>query len=249
MYFSSGKSIIISTFLAFSFVACGGGDSGSSSSSKTINSDITNTTTTKIQDTKSGIATYKDLFSMTNAHPDKTGLILDAHGVQGLKVTCGNTETLTEKNGLFQCNNLPLSIYLGDFKLGELSAIAKDKLIYTQDILHVPRAATMNPDVTKLSMILQSLDEDADLENGINITQESIDILNSDLANYTNIALLTMENVTNIINDVIETRKMNNPDAKLVKVTLKQAQDNLTQALASAPAAKMDTMSFTSINK
>jgi len=251
MYLASGKSIIISTFLVFSFVACGGGDSGSNDSSKTTSSDmnVTNTITTKIQDTKSDIVTYKDLFSMTNTYPNKTGLILDAHGVQGLKLACGDKEILSEQNGLFLCNSFPLSIYIGNFKLGELSSIAKDKLIYTQDILHIPRAATMHPNITKLSIILQSLDEDADLENGINITQESIDILNSDLSNFTNISQLTIEDITNIINNVIENRKINNPDTKLVKVTIKQAQNNLTQALANAPVTEIDTMSFTSISK
>lgn len=249
MYFSHLKSIVIATFLAFSFVACGGdAGSGSSSTPKTDTNASQNITTT-MQDIKAGVATYKDLFSMPDTHPDKTALILDAYGVQGLKVTCGNKETHTEQNGLFECNTLPLSIYLGDFKLGEFSAIPKDKLIYTQDILHLPRAATVHPDVTKLSMILQSLDEDADISNGITITQASLDILNSDLANFTNITQLTMEDVTNIISDVIKTRKAENPETKLTKVTIKQAQDNLTQALASAPATKMDTMVFTSINK
>jgi len=229
-------------------------NTGNTSTDTTTTVVDTNTTDTNNTATEEQIpvlpnVAYKDLFSMKDSAPYKTGIFVDAHGVQGLKVICGSGENKTEQYGLFTCDDFPLSVYIGNFKLGELSKIPDDKIIYTQDILNIARAATMHPDVTKVSMILQSLDEDAQLSNGIEITQASIDILDNDLANYTNISELTVEDVNNIIDDVIATRKANDSKAKLVKVTKIKAQIDLTEALSNTPPKALNTMVYTSISE
>ena len=240
---------LLSLFIVISFAGCGG-DSGSSAQTTPSASNAMPSTKT-ITTTKNSLSMdslgYEDLFQLVDNQTDNTALVLNAQGIKGLRVTCGGQETVTGQYGLFTCNTLPLNIYLGDFKIGTLPNIPKDKIIYTQDILHLPRAATMHPDVTKLSMILQSLDEDANLDNGIEITQESMDLLDNELANFKNIQELTIADVSNIIDNVIAARKANDSQVHLTKVTEKEAQINLTEALANTPAKSLNVTSFRSI--
>ena len=252
MQFNTLKLTLLSFITATSFLGCGEGAGSSTQATPSSANAVPDTNNTskiinKIQDPLTTAVSYADLFSLLNKQTDKTGLIIDAHGVEGLTIQCGTNQIPTNQYGLFTCDTFPLSIYLGNFKIGTLTALPKDKIIYTQDILHLPRAATMHPDVTKLSMILQSLDEDADITNGIKLTQESIDLLDNELANFTSIEDLTVENVDNILDSVIASRKADNPEVKLTKVVDKKAQINLTEALANTPAKNLNITSFHSI--
>jgi hypothetical protein len=246
------KFILLSLSTAL-LIGCGEGASSSSSSSpaspatdeiQTVQNDM-NTITKEKQPTSTEIS-YIDLFKMLDSN-QQASMAVDAFGVEGLKVMCGNNEIKTGKYGMFTCTNLPFSVYLGDFKLGEISKVPNDRIIYTQDILHIPRAATMHPDVTKVSVLLQSLDEDGDLLNGIVISQESIDILNNGMANFHNLSEMSMDDVNTIVDDVITTRKADDADVKMKKVSAHNAQIALTEALASTPPKPADVMSYTSI--
>lgn len=217
-YFSK---LLLPCIVPILFSGCGGGDSASSTSTQT----------------GASVTSFQTLFTLVNKFPNKTGIIIDAHGVQGLRISCNSVSTHSEKDGLFTCNTLPLNIYLGNFKIGTISQISQDKIIYTQDIIGVSRAATMHPDVTKLSMIFQSLDEDADLTNGITITQSSINILDNELAKFTDLQHMTLQDTSTIIDNVITARKESDPNVKLQKVSQIQAQINLTEALANTPVA------------
>ena len=246
--------LLISFIIISTFLGCGGSSDSSmqsTPSSKTTVADnnITDQILNKLKDNAADTISYTDLFALADQNPNATGLILDANGVQGIRVVCDNENNviLTGRYGLFQCKGKTLNIYLGNFKLGTVSKIPKDKVIYTQDILNLPREATMHPDVTKISMILQSLDEDADLSNGITITQESIDLLNNELVNFTNIDQLSIEDTDNIIDNVISSRKAIDSDSKLQKVSKKEAQINLTTTLANMPTKNLDISSFRSI--
>ena len=97
----------------------------------------------------------------------------------------------------------------------------------------------LNPNVTKLSMIFQSLDEDANLKNGIKITPQSISILSNELANFTDVQHLTFDDVENIIDNVIDERKADNVNVKLRKVSKKDAQINLIKAFINSPAESL----------
>jgi len=238
MQFHTLKLTLLSFVVATTFVGCGEGSSSSSKSSSPI----------KVQTPLTASTTYKELFHLLDTQTKKTGLVIDAHGVEGLRLTCNTLETATTQHGLFKCNGTPLTIYLGNFKVGTLSQIPKDRIIYTQDILNIPRAATVHPDVTKLSMILQSLDEDADLSNGIDITTQSMDILDKELENFTSIHQLTLDDTNQIIDNVIAERKANNPDVKLHKVSKKEAQINLTEALANTPVKSINISALHSIS-
>jgi hypothetical protein len=246
MKINSLKIISLSLIASLTIVGCGGGGGGSSSDASSTPKASTATAPTSSQ--TDGMD-YQTLFSLVNTTKDKSEIIIDANGVSGLTVKCNGTDITTEQYGLFSCNSQKISVYLGDFKLGSLAKIPDDKIIFTQDIVGVPRAASMYPDVTKISMILQSLDEDGDITNGISITQKSIDETNNELANYSDISELSIEDTQNIIKNVIQQRKIKDPNTKLIGVSEKEAQINLTATLASLPATSIEEKrSFASIS-
>jgi hypothetical protein len=248
-FYINFKKILLIATLVLVITGCGGGSSSSSdtSTSSSTKNTLPNTPTTNTKVALSSIS-YQKLFSLPAEQPDKTALILDAYGIEGLHINCGGTEVTTMQDGLFTCSNIPLNIYLGTFKIGTIEQIPQDKFIYTQDILHLPRAATMHPDVTKLSMIFQSLDEDGDLTNGISISKETIAILNNELANFSSISQLTKEDTINIINNVIQQRKILDSNTKLNAVTATEAQINLTDALSNTPATTIKTSALRSVS-
>ena len=252
MQLNTLKLTLIFFIAGSTFIGCGGGSS-SSNTAPSITDIISDTNVTSkiidnVQDPLVGTALeYQDLFQLIKTNTKATAIVIDAHGIEGLHINCEIQDVQTKQYGLFECDNMPLNIYLGNFKIGTLTKIPKDKIIYTQDVLNLPRAATMHPDVTKISMILQSLDEDADLSNGITITQESMDLLDNELENFSDIEHLTIEDTNNVINNVINNRKITNSNVKLTKVTEKEAQINLTEALANTPAKSLDITSFNSI--
>ena len=223
-----------------------GGDSSSSSSSKAPQ-DTTKTVNNTLKAAFTASSLYTDLFNKLKTQTDKTGLLIDAYSIHGIRVDCGVQKVISDEDGFFTCSSTPLNFYLGNFKVGTISKVPKDKIIYTQDILNVPRAATTHPDVTKLSMILQSLDEDADLSNGIELTQKSIDLLDNELANFSSIHQLTLNDTYQIIERIIVARKANNADIKLKKVSQKEAQINLTKALSNTPGSNIDMSTLNSI--
>ena len=242
MYFQTLKITLFSLVAVVALTGCGGDSSSSSSEAPKDTTQVINTVQTSLTSSSS----YTDLFNQLNTQTDKTGLLIDAYGVQGLNVDCDTQKVVTDKDGLFTCSSTPLNIYLGSFKVGTVLKVPKDRIIYTQDVLNVPRAATTHPDVTKLSMILQSLDEDADLSNGIELNQKSIDLLDNELANFTSIHQLTLNDTNQIIDNVIAARKADNADIKLKKVSKKEAQINLTEALSNTPGSSIDMSTFSS---
>ncbi len=228
-------------------VGCGEGSSSSTTTlqkTEKVQENIVPTVKAKLPN--SSDISYSDLFKVLD-NSNKTAMITDAFSVEGLKVVCGTDEIKSDKYGMFTCDTLPLSVYIGNIKLGELSKINKDRIIYTQDLLHISRAATMHPDVTKLSVLLQSLDENGDVMDGIDITQSSVDILNQDLANFKTIQELTLDDINNAVNDVIATRKANDANLSMVKVSAHDAQIALTSALANTPARAVDATAYRSI--
>jgi para-nitrobenzyl esterase len=113
-----------------------------------------------------------------------TGALVD-DGVQGVTYFCGGKTGVTEENGYFDCTTAPVSFSLGTITLGTIDAITSDYLVFPQDIVGVDRNDTIDgskqPEhtiVTNMAILLQSLDIDGNLTNGINITQDTVDLLN-----------------------------------------------------------------------
>ena len=179
--------------------------------------------------------------SMSPAHvispASSTNLIfMDAGAISNLKVVCNARELVTDTTGSIECEETPVSVYLGEFKLGEINSIPTDRLIYVQDLLHVTRSAIAHPEVTKVSMILQSLDKDADPLNGITLNSNVIALLGSYLNSDTTLEDLTFVEIENMIADVIQTTLTQDSTSKLKAVSYDTAQSNLATSVANAPA-------------
>ena len=159
-------------------------------------------------------------------------VIMNAGAISGLKVMCNSTELVTDTDGSIECEETPVTVYLGEFKLGDVSSVPIDGLIYTQDLLQITRSAIAHPEVTKLSMILQSLDKDADPLNGITLDSNVLGLLGSHLNTSTALEDLTFLDVENIINDVIQTALSQDSNSTLEAVDYYTAQSNLAITIA-----------------
>ena len=213
MQTQSINSIIFLVLIIF-LTACGGEDAGTASSQVASSSTV------------APIGTV----------PSYPFSIVDSAPVEGLRIECSLVESETISNGSFECLNFPLNAYIGEYKIGELQQATFDNTIYIQDLLGVPRGATAHSEVTKISMILQSLDKDAQPLNGITLTDETLLLLNTHLSSTTNLIELSFEDVDAIIEDVITSRLIQNPNSQLKAVDSITAQSNLTTKIAELPA-------------
>ena len=223
------KALILSCIFAILLVGCGGGSNGGST-----------TTATAAAATSSSSVTSTSTVNATISSVIKSGafVVVDAGVVSGLSIKCASEDVSVASDGSFDCNAKPISVYLGAFKLGEIDAIPSDHALFTQDIVGVSRAATSYPNVTKISMLLQSFDDDAEPLNGITLAKDTLSILSTDLSSQTTLNELTFEDINNIIKDVIATRLTQNKNSKLVAIDKTTAQSNLTITTAAIPAPK-----------
>jgi len=100
---------------------------------------------------------------------DIVGQFIDS-AVEGVEYRCGNIIDVTDKNGTFFCTELPVSFHIGDILLGKVTIIPSDKQVFPQDLVDVNRSEVNNTQVIKLALLLQSLDNDNNATNGIQIT-------------------------------------------------------------------------------
>ena len=70
------------------------------------------------------------------------GQLIDSK-VIGVEYRCGKVTDLTDKNGSFSCVNLPISFYIGNITLGEVTTLPSDGKIFPQDIVGVIRLAIL----------------------------------------------------------------------------------------------------------
>ena len=60
---------------------------------------------------------------------------------------------------------------IGEMVLGEIRALQKDKYVFPQDIIGTARKNITDAKVTAMAQLLQSLDENQDLSDGIQIPE------------------------------------------------------------------------------
>jgi len=216
---------------------CGGGSGGGSTASQAPSTASSSTTQQKV--TTSVTTPTSSSYSSTAG---RTGSIVDASGVEGLTIKCGSQESQSVADGFFNCSSFPISIYIGEFKLGEVAELPVDRTIYTQDMLNIARGATTHPNVTKISMLLQSLDSDGDIANGINLARGTLSLVSSHLVAYSKIEDISFEDLEYIIEDIVRERQALNYD--LSAVDMSTAQNNLTTMTAQTPALTYEQRSI-----
>ncbi len=113
--------------------------------------------------------------STTTTDASTTGYVVDS-AVQNLDYDCvadNDMNKTTGANGAFTCRNMnQVRFRIGELVLGEINRLPQDGYVLPQDIAGVNREAVTDPKVTAMAQLLQSLDEDSDLTNGIQIPEE-----------------------------------------------------------------------------
>ena len=207
-FFKTFLSIL--TFIVFT--ACGGSSAGTTSSTS---SDSTS---------QSDVITSSDpSFSITNEYTSGfVGKFIDSP-VSGLTYHCDTIDKTTDEEGLFNCENLPVTFSLGTIMLGTLDKLQADYLVFPQDILQQPRSAALHPEVTKMAVLLQSVDTDANALNGINIDPDMLKALSQELPQKTDLTDISLEDLNAILQNAIQTTS----NVNLRVVSAQQAQDHL----------------------
>ena len=109
-----------------------------------------------------------------------TGYVVDA-AVQNMDYDCvadNDMNKVTGADGAFTCQNMSqVRFRIGEMVLGEINALPQDNYVFPQDILGVDRSNIMDTKVTAMAQLLQSLDENDDLNDGIQIAEDEKDLL------------------------------------------------------------------------
>ncbi|MBR9980298.1 MAG: carboxylesterase family protein, partial [Desulfatitalea sp.] len=163
-----------------------------------------------------------------SGEPTLSGVFLDSP-VQGLSYSTGGFEGLTDESGTFRYfkDGDAVTFSIGNFIIG--AAPGKD--VVTPIDLVAGAVDSTNPEVINIARLLQTLDADGDLNNGIQITEDIAALVsaadpinfNQSLENFTNdpaiTNLLATLNGANVFLDA-------NPIPRTLK-TASQAQDHL----------------------
>ncbi len=109
-----------------------------------------------------------------------TGYVVDA-AVENMDYDCvadNDMDKVTGKDGAFTCQNMSqVRFRIGELVLGEIHALPQDKYVFPQDILGTARGNITDANVTAMAQLLQSLDENNDLNDGIQIPEDKKDLL------------------------------------------------------------------------
>lgn len=108
----------------------------------------------------------------SKSEPSQTyqGYLIDS-AVAGVTYHCGIKQGVTDAQGAFICDALPVRFSINNIELGSLEQLPSDNRVFPQDLVGVDRADVNNSDVLKIATVLQSLDRDGNASNGIEIVQ------------------------------------------------------------------------------
>ncbi len=104
-----------------------------------------------------------------------TGYLVDAP-ISGVEYTCDDISGITGSNGEFNYNNTCNVVFkIGGILIGEIdtSNINEDKNVLPADLIGVSRDNTEDEKVVKLIQFLQTIDDDDNPDNNIQITKEA----------------------------------------------------------------------------
>ncbi len=109
------------------------------------------------------------------------GYLIDAP-VEGVDYSCGDIRGITTSTGEFSCEEAPVDFSISLLKLGTIDSFTSDGNVYPQDIVGVDRDNFDDPRVIALARLLQSLDDDGDIDDKITISKETSDKFDTNLS-------------------------------------------------------------------
>jgi len=132
--------------------------------------------------------------------------------VYGAQYRCGKVDNkITQADGSFVCETLPVTFYVGGVKLGEVHTVPEDGYVTPQDLLGVPRN-NYDTAVNNLALFLQSLDDDGDIGTVITIQQKHIDKLKD---KQYDIHTMTHDQVVQLLTEINTARVVTREEAKV----------------------------------
>ena len=118
-----------------------------------------------------------------------TGYVVDS-AVQNMDYDCvadNDMNKVTGSDGAFTCKNMSqVRFRIGEMVLGEIRALQKDKYVFPQDIIGTARNNITDAKVTAMAQLLQSLDENHDLSDGIQIPENIKDLFDNEAFHESN---------------------------------------------------------------
>jgi len=189
-------------------------------------------------------------FSTASTTNSSSGQFIDNY-VANIDYNCADGFSgVTDLNGSFACDFLPVTFSLGGLQLGTLTTLPKDRQVFPQDLLGFDRLDINNSEVIAMAQFLQSCDTDQNLTNGIYI-QESVkktfedsnETFNAADLNYytteTNITLISKEDAANHLQHSVEfIEDINSADIP------QSIKDTLLTPLSTLSQATKDTLSY-----
>lgn len=129
----------------------------------------------------------------------KTGYFIDS-AVEGVSYNSDQGDIgITDRDGKFNYTlGSTITFSIAGIELGNISDINSDNKILIQDIVGVNRSDTANEEVLKIARFLQSLDNDKNPSNGIEITQDTRDTLENTNRSISNMNIIQVEELVAI---------------------------------------------------
>ena len=104
-----------------------------------------------------------------------SGKLVDAP-VAGVDYVCGNVHGITASDGSFSCPKVPATFKVGGVTLGEIESVPSDGYVTPYELAHTARG-NYTPDVKKIALFLQGLDDDGSYEDVIHIDKSEKEYL------------------------------------------------------------------------
>ena len=141
--------------------------------------------------------------------PLKTLYFIDSP-VNGIDYHCGVRSGITkhdtvegkEKDGVLYCSKGTITFSLGSLVLGSIEQYKDKQEIRPQDLMHVSQDNFESEQVLKIALLLQSLDDDGEIEKNINIDEATKNKLTQ-----TSLDDLSLSKVGELIKDIGEIPK------------------------------------------
>lgn len=117
--------------------------------------------------------------STTTSTTSYTGQVIDSY-ISNVSFSCGNINGITDENGSFTCNELPVTFKIGNILLGTISSIPTDGHIFPHDLLSIERTNLTDSNLIKMAQFLQTIDSNDNPNDGITVDDVTISSLESE---------------------------------------------------------------------
>lgn len=156
----------------------------------------------------------------TSSSTNHTGYLVDAN-VSGVQYECGDSKGITANDGSFtfnySCNDIVFKIGSITLASMKISNVPDDHIFYITDITQRSnRNDTNNTSVKNIIRLLQTLDDDSNPDNGIQITKEIRDNITNNIYDNVSSNNISENDLKSIVQDANLTKELVSPTKALV---------------------------------